>query len=115
MTLDQTRRARDRGGNRSGIDLRAAAVFRDVKQHGAAREIDLPCCFLKAENRIGSEARQSLIRERELGPGINTCAHGSAIANFITDDGWTRRCLRPQQFHVFHYLGEARFFQLRCS
>ena len=84
MTLDQTRRARDRGGNRSGIDLRAAAVFRDVKQHSAAREIDLPCCFLKAENRIGSEARQSLIRERELGPGINTCAHGSAIADFIT-------------------------------
>src|SRR5712692_11580046 len=103
-TLGQTRRASDRGRNSGGADLRAADIFWNIKEHGATGQVDIARSTSEAENRIGSEARQRLVREGELGPGINACAYSGAIADFITDDGWARRCLRPQQFHLFHYL-----------
>src|SRR6266446_7876570 len=67
MKFADASRPRDRGCHCGGSDFRAARAFGHLKEHGAAAEIESARTFIKAKNRVRSEARQGQVGKRKLG------------------------------------------------
>src|SRR5882672_5896603 len=87
VILEDDRRTGNRGRDRSGGDLGAARILRDLEEHGAAAEFEIARAFSKTEDRVRAEARERLIGKGEFGAGLDSSAYGGAVAHFVADYG----------------------------
>ncbi len=113
MKLEHDGRARDRRGDRGGIDLRATRVLRDAQEHGAAAELQVAGAFVETEDRVGAEAGQRLVGEGEFRARFHARSHRGPIADFIAHMRRTRRGLPGKEIDIFDHLTDARFLELR--
>ena len=72
------------------LNLCATRFFRRVQQKLAAAKINVSRTFAYAKNSLLAKARDRLIFESQLTPGLDTGLHGCALANIIVHCSRTR-------------------------
>ena len=85
IVFDEDGGAGDGGGDGSGADAGATELFRNLEEEDTLFEVDITSAFLQAEQGIGTEAGEGLVREFEFGAGADACGNGGATGDDVTD------------------------------
>ena len=104
--------ARNRGRDGPHLDFCSAGMFRHVEQKLAATQINASGPFADTKDSLLAEARNRLILESQLTPGLNTGPHRRALANIIVHRSRTRWRVRWEQANVLDDFSHSGFFKL---
>jgi len=108
MILEQDRGAGNRSGNCSGGNLSAARIFRHAQEHGTAAEVEVTRPFVKAEDRVSSEAGERLIGKGKFGTLFNPGADSGAIAHGVSQPSLPRSRFVREDLYIADNLANAR-------